>query len=177
MSKTDTAINAWYRRTDAVFDPKVIHKHLVAHYGTEIIETIIASAKAGIGPKNRPFPDYAPSYKKRLAKLAEQGKAHPNWLRSAGRPGRTTGMLAQDNFSFRVSPKGRLFIVWRAADHQMGIYAEVHQEGLKIGAHGPRRKRRWMHIESAASDRVVLDAYEKTIDDLCAMSAAGRMPK
>ena len=170
--KSDAAIADWWATVKDVADKKAIHKHLAAHYGDEIIETIIASAKAGVGPRNRQYRDYEPSYTKHLQREAAKGKPHPHKLRSAGRTGRAGGMLDPERFKWKISPSGRLFLIWTAAGQRMAIYGEVHQEGLALGKGGPRKKRKWMHVDSAETDRAVVHAYEKTIDDLIGMAAS-----
>ena len=59
----------------------------------------------------------------------------------------------------------------------MAIYAEVHQDGLQIGKHGPAIQRKWMHLESSLARGAVIQAYKQTMAELSAQAAAGMTPR
>lgn len=156
----------------AVVDQETIYRHLAEHHGKEIINAVIGAARAGIGPDNKSFPKYSPEYAKRKA---EHGKTDL-WLRGIERAGRADGMLGPERFSYEIVG-GRLFLVWTAGNAQMAIYGEVHQEGLPLGRGGPRKQRRWMHLESATASKAVQKAFELTIRELSAQAARGKRPR
>ena len=175
MSKAEftNQLHALERRLTAMLSKKVIHKHLVEHYGQEIINAIIGVAKSGIGPGDRPYQGYSESYKKQIAKHG----GRKLFLRSIGEQGREGGMLDPARFTYEISGDGRLWLVWSAANNRMGVYAEVHNKGLRIGPHGPSIKREWAHVESARANRAVVSAYNRTMNDLAAQVARGQMPR
>ena len=162
------------KRLYDTFDRRTIHRHLAKEHGKEIIEAVIAAAKLGIGPGNHRFRAYSPEYAKRKERT---GGIDGRWMRGPERSGRATGMLDPGNFDFRITADGRLYLVWTAADERMAIYAEVHQEGLKIGRHGPAIQRKWMHLQSSRARGAVIAAYRQTMQELAAMTAAGAAPR
>lgn len=174
---------AFTRDLDACIDAKTINQHLAEHHGKEIVNAVIGSAKAGIGPGDKPYDPYAPSYEKQIAKQGGQKL----WLRGLGRGGRAAGMLDPKRFSFEVSKgtswggkAGVLYLVWIAATSEMAIYGAVHQGSERGGqthtkGHVPPRP--WLHFENRANEAAVVKGYELTMDELVAQFNANRRPK
>lgn len=161
------------RDLDRCLSTKVINSHLRDRHEKEIVNAVIGSAKAGIGPGDRVYPGYSESYQKQI----DRAGGAKLWLRGIGKGGRQEGMLDPEHFAIVVDAQGHAFLVWTAPDSRMGIYAEVHQEGLPIGRGGPRRERRWLHFENRANVNAVVKAYELTFNSLAAQFSAGRMPR
>lgn len=87
-------------------------------------------------------------------------------LRGIGRTGNAGGMLDPANFSWEIDADNVLWLVWTASDERMAIYGEVHQDGLPLGRNGPRKQRKWMHLEWQAADEAVVKWVENAVDAL-----------
>ena len=146
-------------------------KYPACGYGAGIIEAVIASAAAGVGPDNRPYPEYSPEYAKRKKKAGGPIR----FLRGIESPGRTGGMLDPARFHFEIGAGGRLWLVWTSAGGKMDVYAEVHQLGLPLGKNGPRKQRMWLQVATARSSTAVFKGYQMAIDDLIMAWNAGRI--
>ena len=181
----------------AVLTPATVHRRFVEKKGKIVIDRLIASAKAGIGPGNTKYAAYEESYKehlglrprtgrggrwtpKRAGAFLATGKGGKGRLHKAIAAGNklwlllTGTMLAKTNFAWEQPQGTGLTLVWTAPDEQTGIYAEVHNYGAKpIGRGGPRKKREFMHFESSVTLRAVEEAYRQAIDELAAAFSAG----
>ena len=160
----------------AVLDDRTIHKHLADRHGKEIVNAIIGTAKAGIGPGNAPFAPYSPAYRRRI----EKAGGTKFWLRGIDRRGRGGGMLDPERFEVVVDPEGGGAVEWQPADSRMAAYGPVHQ-GTRYGGENDTRgripPRPWLHFDNAANQAAVMKAYELTIDELAAAFSAGKRPK
>ena len=141
-----------------VVDDKTIWKRFDKDHGKTVIQVVIGTAKAGIGPGNKKYPAWSKQYaawkKKKVGKFADI------WLTLTG------AMLAPKNFKWDAKSDGKMFLVWTAPSAKVGTYAEVHQEGLPLGPGGPKKKRTWLHFENRANFAAVFKALEMTMDKL-----------
>jgi hypothetical protein len=153
-----------------VVNRKTIHDRLSKGHGKEIINAVVGSAKAGVGPGNKKYPPYSKSYTRQLglSRGRVKGGDIKNWLHLSG------AMLEKGNFGWEVASDGKLFMVWTAPNDKVGTYAEVHQEGLPLGKNGPKKQRKWLHFETTASAKAVVKAYEATIGEMVLEFNAGR---
>lgn len=172
MAKRIKGLREFERDLNALLSTKTIHKHLAEHHGETVLDAVIGAAESGIGPGDKPYPAYSPEYDKLKAK-----KGGGMWLRGIGRTGKRGGMLDRKHFKYEVEADGSAALVWTAPDERMGIYAEVHQEGLPLGRGGPKKKRKWLHFEGRTSATALDQAYQATLDELAAQFNAGRTPK
>lgn len=164
------------RDLDACLDRETINKHLADHHGKEIINAVIGSAKAGVGPGDSQYKPYSDSYKRQIARKGGQKL----WLRGLGRAGRAAGMLDPKRFSFELAKAAALFLVWTAANVAMAIYGAVHQGSERGGqdhTKGDVPPRPWLHFENRANEAAVVKSYELTMDELVAQFNANRRPK
>jgi len=158
-----------------------VSTRFVAAHGDPVIEQVVSSAKAGIGPDNRPYPPYSESYRKSLG-LDTEGYSHTlvrraykglkspelkkykiSRLLGAGNKAWLTltgAMLARGNWAWRIEG-GQLWLVWTAPDEQVGAYAEAHNFG------SPKMpQREFVHVESAGSTKALEDGIEASINEL-----------
>jgi len=156
--------------------PKRVHEHLAREHGRTVIQAVIGSAAAGIGPNDQPYAPYSESYQRQIDRVGGQKR----WLRGLGRRGRKTGMLDEDRFHFEVRPDGRLMLVWTAADAEMAAYAAVHQGAAWGGENDSRGRippRPWLHFANTRNERAAIEAYELTFEEMVAEFNAGRTPR
>jgi len=132
--------------------------------GKEIINALIAAAKDGLGPGDVPFQAYAKSYDKQIKKSGKR----KFMLRGIGLQGRSGGMLDPKRFTWEIDSKGKLWLVWKGDSPEMNTYAHVHNDGLKIGKHGPSIQREWMHFNAPAIDKIIRSAYKIAAEQLVA---------
>lgn len=171
---------AFERDLGNVLSKKAVAEKFIELHGETVIKAVIASAKAGIGPGNKPYPAYADSYKRELgmetyagaemfakrlvakAYKANARKPEKTRLRKALAAGNklwlylSGKMLDPKNFSWIVRENGRLFLVWTAPNEEVGVYAEVHNEGLPIGRGGPKKKREFMQFDTTLTMTAVV---------------------
>ena len=197
---TVQGLSDFNRDLQAFLQPETIHRRFREKKGKAIIDSVVGSAKDGLGPGDAKYPDYEDSYKEQLGLRQRTGKA-AMWSRkragaflATGKGGKArlhkaiaagnklwlwlTGvMLAKANFSWE-EPKGdELTLKWTAPDEQVGIYAEVHNEGLPLGRNGPRKKREFMHFETTRTLAAVDAGYEQALRELTAQFSAGYKPR
>lgn len=123
-------------------------------YGDEIIGAVLGSAKAGIGPKDAPYPPLSKQY-------ADQFKGgRKNFLTV------TDTLLSTDRFSLTAGGH-TLTLAW-SGDAELGLIATVHNDGLPIGRGGPRKQREFVHFESSATWAVLTQALERAFDKVAA---------
>lgn len=171
MAKTPHRFNREFRRlarqVEAVVSREEIHKAILggkttaryadSPHGKHIVDAVLQQVKSGVGPGGERYAKYSPEYAKRIKKSG----LTKFWLRGIGRTGRSGGMLDPNRFYFQIRQSGRLFLVWKAKDSTMGIYAEVHQDGNKTTP-----ARTWMHLDTKAGMKAVYRAYQNAVDDL-----------
>jgi len=144
----------WFKNIRKLVDRKTVSEAIKkSPAGKELINVIIAQAKAGLGPMQQQYANYSPEYAKRKGKAGQKGV--PFWLRGVGNTGRAGGMLDPANFDYEIGASGALFLVWTPkVDPKTANYANVHQMG---NATTPMRK--WMHVRNVASAKAVTKLY------------------
>lgn len=179
-------------------DRRKIARKFITVAGKHVIDSVIASAKLGIGPNDAPYPPWSESYLKQLQavdegdagqysrvlarKFWQTGKGGMQRAKKAAAAGMkqflylTGKMLDLKNFSWRVWQTGTLALEWRAPDTRTGIYAEVHNNGLPIGRGGPIKKRTFMHFTSSMTKRTVLMGFKMAIGQMAADFNSGKVP-
>lgn len=140
-------------------DNKRIYEKFIELHGDEVIRQVIAAAKLGIGPGDKPYPGYSESYKKQIAKKG--GRKY--YLRGIGSEGRSGGSLDENNFSWEIR-KDRLWLVWKPPSKEAGIYMEVHNSGKPIGKGGPRKKREFMHFLASGTRAAVESGFQDALE-------------
>lgn len=153
--------DALLARLEKVFVKRRIAQYIQERHGKEIINLIIGHAASGLGPSDAAYPKYSPKYDKRKAKTGGG-----RFLRGIGNTGRSGGMLDPKNFTWETDPQGGLWLVWKAADARMAIYGAVHQEGLPLGKNGPRKHRKWMHLDWEGARKAVATFVENIVNIL-----------
>ena len=151
-----------------LLDPQTVNRALIggtspsppggAGHAVGILEALIAATTGGIGPNNSGYAAYSDDY---AAKKQSAGSMR--WLRGAKNSGRSGGMLDPARFRFSATD-GSLWLVWTAENSRMGIYAEVHQDGINPKV--PQRK--WMTFHRTNCANAILKAYQETIDEMIA---------
>lgn len=123
-------------------------------HAAEIIDAVIGSAKAGIGPGNKGYPPLSAAYE---AKFKGQRK---NFLAV------TDTLLNTERFS--LTARGvTLTLMWSGND-KLGIIATVHNDGKPIGRGGPIKQREFVHFESTPIWSVLNSALERAFDRVAA---------
>ena len=146
---------------DDFSDMKVIHETVKKVAEKELINAIIGSAKAGVGPGGRKYKPYSKVY----AEVVKKAGTTKLWLRGLGKSGRKGGMLDPDNFHIEIQSDGRAFIVWDGDQE----YGPVHQEG-----EGKMPKRKFLHFENNRNFEALMKAYREALDRMTANFNAGR---
>lgn len=169
MAATIKKLRDYERDMAAVLTPNVIARRLKKLYGGRILTAVLQMAKAGIGPDDAPYPPYSASYQKSLGMAGSRTRsgAKKNFLVRSG------DMLDRGNFDWTATNTG-LTLVWTQPNAKVGIYAEVHNDGLPIGRGGPTKRREFMHFEARASREAVNIGIARAWDDLIKQFNAGR---
>lgn len=195
MAKADQRfqkdLQKYARGLESFLDADKVHKHATVRHAKEVINAVIATAKAGIGPDNQPYAEYSDSYKKQLGLAGEGGKMRSRKrrraalkagkgrkaARRAGRKfwlvgGAKPDMLDRKRFSWLIQAK-RLFLIWTGP-----IYGPVHQ-GTKYGGQSHTKghipERPWHHFDTQAAGAAVNKMYRSTLEERTALFNAGRL--
>lgn len=184
------------RGLDAFLSADKIHKHAVVRHAKEVINVVIGTAKAGIGPDG-PYAEYSDSYKKQLglkqvggdirsskrmrASLAKSRAGTKGRYLKAQRAGRKLwlvggakpDMLDRNRFYWKIREKsGKLFLMWGGA-----VYGLVHQ-GAEYGGQdhtGNIPARPWMRLDSPGAIAAVNKMYKLTLADRAAEFNRGQL--
>jgi len=164
------------RDLESIITPEIVNRRAadIENKTHVVTQAIIAVASMGVGPDGVAYPEYSPAYAKWKA---SKGPLSGRWLRGVGNKGRTGGMLDVKRFKAEIRTRGTLWIAWTALGSRMAIYGHVHQDGLPLGPGGPRKQRRWMHLQSEESRNAALALYSETLDQLVAEFNANRLKR
>jgi len=154
------------RGLESFLDADKVHKHAIVRHAKGVVNAVIGTAKAGIGPDNQPYKEYSESYKKQLGSRA--GKKL--WLVGGEKP----VMLDRKRFNWEIRRKtGQLFLIWKGP-----VYGPVHQGTEYGGADHTKGKippRPWMHFDTDAARAAVNKMYRSTMEERTAQFNAGRL--
>lgn len=150
-------------------DSQRIYEKFIEIHGDEVIRQVVAAAKLGIGPGDKPYPGYSESYQKQIAKKG----GRKFFLRGIGKEGRSGGSLDEKNFSWEIR-KDRLWLIWKAPNKEAGVYMEVHNSGKPIGKGGPRKKREFMHFEAGMTRAAVEKGFQEALEAIAVDFDAGK---
>jgi len=197
MARGDAAwlrqVAEFRRELQTALSPAFIGKHMAEHKAKPIINAVIGSATAGIGPGDSRYKDYSDSYKRQLGLRDRHGRAAgSSFSRTGARKYLATGkggkrrlQLAKaagkkrwlrgidhpgrvggmlDPKRFKLAVEGgKLWLIWTSEGGDMDVYADLHNTG------GPKLpQRQWMHFETALTQRTVHKALEQTLDEIAA---------
>ena len=176
MAENVKGLKDFERDLEAFCTPAKIAQRFIDLHGDRVIEAVITSAKAGLGP-GKPFPPHADSTAKGLGLHAKTG-GKASWTRSGGKKNflvQSGVMLDDKRFTWRIDRDG-ITLVWDSGgDAKLGTYAEVHNDGLPIGRGGPVKQREFMHFECTISWAAVEIGLGAAIEDLKGQFEAGRV--
>ena len=162
MARGDAAwlrqVAEFRRELQTALSPAFIGKHMAEHKAKAVIQSVVASASAGIGSGDSRYKDYSPAYAARKKKAG-----HMRWLRGIKNTGRTGGMLDHSRFRLAVEG-GKLWLIWTSTGGAMDIYADLHNQP----GNPKLPQREWMHFETALTQRTVHKALEQTLDEIAA---------
>ena len=148
------------RDLESYTDKKTIHEMIKKIAEKELINAMIGSAKAGLGPNSQQYKAYSKSY----ADMIKKAGGQKSWLRSIGRTGRSGGMLDPKNFRIEVHADGKASMVWDGSED----YAEYHQEG-----DGKIPQRKFVHFENHRNFEALMAAYRAALDKMTAQFNTG----
>jgi len=168
MARGSAQFNRDFRRWQAdlgrAVKPETFHKIVRDKHLLEIVNAIIGSAKAGIGPDNERYPEYSKSYEKTKAKKAIQ-----LWLSQSG------NMLDRKRFNLVVrANSGSATLTWEGP-----VYGPVHQGkaygGTGYAGNSKYPERPWFHVQNPTNRRAVITAYELAKGDIADKFNAGSL--
>lgn len=153
----------WQAQLMKAVDPATFHEKVQEKYLPEIVNAIVGSAKAGIGPENAQYAAYKPSYAATKAKGKWQ-----LWLSVSG------DMLDPKRFSMVIhASTGRAWLRWEGP-----VHGAVHQGDEYGGASDTRgniEPRPWFHFDNDANFAAYCKAYELAQADIAAAFNAGTL--
>jgi len=160
-------LDRFERNLDRLTDGNVILAHLAERHGGQVVQAIVGSTKAGVGPGAQPYAPYSPRYAKRFAGAAKL------WL--FGVHG-NEHMLDPARFSWGKPALESIDLLWSGATPRMAIYGPVHQGtdyGGRSHTKGQVPPRPWMHFDAPATRAAVGAALEATMHELAASWNSG----
>lgn len=191
-SQFDRDFRKWQAQLMRAVHPATFHQKVQEKHLPGIVNAIIGTAKAGIGPGNKPYPAYSESYKKQLGLAVRGGamtarKARSRALRSgegwqaakrAGRKLWLVGVIGMDRmldpgkFSWELQGP-RLFLC-----HEGGVVPATHQGdryGGKSHTKGDIPDRPFLHFANSANAGSAQTSYRLTLERRTAKFNAGNL--